>query len=87
MIRVRVTDEAAFSARTPAELSTYLRARGWRLSSRTETAAYWTIMIGTDELELLQPLDRGLRDYALRVADAISLLAKIEERSELDILR
>jgi hypothetical protein len=87
MIRVRVTDEAAFAARTPAELSTYLRARGWRLSSRTETAAYWTTMIGADELELLQPLDRGLRDYTLRVADAISLLAKVEERSELDILR
>ena len=39
------------------------------------------------ELELLQPLDRGLRDYALRVADAIFLLAKVEDRSELDILR
>ena len=87
MIRARVTDESAFASRTPAELSTYLRARGWRLSSHTETAAFWTLMIGSDELELLQPLDRGLRDYALRVADAIFLLAKVEDRSELDILR
>jgi hypothetical protein len=87
MIRARITDEAAFAARTPAELSTYLRARGWRLSSRTQTAAFWTILIGANELELLQPLDRGLRDYALRVADAIALLATVEERSELDILR
>lgn len=86
-MKVHVTDAAALAARTPAELSAYLRAHEWHLASRTDVVALWTMEVDNGELELLQPVDQGLRDYALRIADAVSLLATVENRSELDILR
>jgi len=87
MISARVTDAAALAARTPAELSAYLRARGWDLASRTPSGATWTHELDGQEVEILQPLDHELRDYPLRVADALATLAAFEGRSELDVLR
>ncbi|HEX5542356.1 MAG TPA: hypothetical protein VFX60_12495 [Micromonospora sp.] len=87
MIKAHVMDAAALAARTPAELSSYLRANGWQLTRRTETVAFWTLPVEDDELEIMQPLDPGLRDYALRVGDAVVVLAAVEDRSELEILR
>ena len=87
MINARVMDAAALGARTPAELSTYLRASGWRLARRTRDVAYWMLAVDDGELEIMQPLDPGLRDYALRVGDAIVVLAAAEGRSGLEVLR
>lgn len=87
MINAQIRDAAALAARAPAELSTYLRSGGWRLAHRTETVAYWVLPADGDELEILQPLDPALRDYAARVGDAIATLAAAEARSELDVLR
>jgi hypothetical protein len=87
MIKARVVDVEALSARTPAELATYLRAGGWRLTRRGSTSAVWTMPHEDDEFEILQPLDPGLRDYAARMRDAIEVLAVVESRSELDVLR
>ena len=87
MIDAHIRDAAALAARSPAELSGYLRARSWRLARRTETVAFWTLAVDGDELEIMQPLDPGLRDYALRVGDAIAVLAAAEGRSELEVLQ
>lgn len=88
MIRARVADAQALGARTPAELSMYLRSTGWRLAARSGTVASWVRPAGADgEFEVLQPLDPGSRDYAARVGDAVATLAIAEDRSELDILR
>ena len=87
MIKAHVTDAAALGARAPAELSAYLRATGWQLARHTQNVAYWTLEIDGDELEIMQPLDPGLRDYAHRVSDALSVLAVVENKSEIEILR
>ena len=88
MIKVRVADARALAARTPAELSMYLRSTGWQLAERTGTIASWVRSAGSDgEFEVLQPLDPISRDYAARVGDAVATLAVAEDRSELDILR
>jgi hypothetical protein len=87
MIKVRVVDTTALAARTPAELSTYLRASGWQLARREESVAYWVLSVDGDELEIMQPLDPGLRDYALRIGEAIAVLASVEGKSELEVLR
>jgi hypothetical protein len=87
MIKAHIMDPSALASRTPAEISTYLRASGWRLVRRTESVAFWVLPVGGDELEIMQPLDPGLRDYSLRVGDAITLLAAAEGKSELEILR
>jgi hypothetical protein len=88
MIKARVADAQALAARTPAELSMYLRSTGWRLAERSGTLASWVRSAGAEgEFEALQPLDPGSRDYAARVGDAVATLAVAEDRSELDILR
>jgi hypothetical protein len=87
MIRARVSDRHALAARTPAELSMYLRTRGWHLEEHNGTLARWTRSAGdVGEFEVLQPLDPAIRDYAARVGDAVATLAVVEDRSELDIL-
>lgn len=89
MINARIVDGDALTARSPAELSIYLRARGWVLADHTPTVAVWARRTDDqeDEFEILQPLDPGLRDYAMRMADALHVLAVSESRSELEILR
>jgi hypothetical protein len=87
MINAHIRDAAALAARTPAEVSTYLRAGGWRLARRTATVAYWIFPVDGDDIEIMQPLDPTLRDYASRVGDVIATLALAETRSELDVLR
>ena len=89
MIRARVADARALAARTPAELSMYLRSTGWRLAERKGTVASWVRPAGSSEgdFEVLQPLDPNSRDYAARVGDVVATLAVAEDRSELDILR
>ena len=85
MIRVRVADAIALAARTPAELSMYLRATGWRPEGHDGTLARWTRSSAGDEgdFEIIQPLDPASRDYAARVGDAVATLAVAEDRSEL----
>lgn len=88
MIRVRVVDPAALAARTPGELSLYLRSTGWQMVESNGLAAHWTKPItGHGEFEIMQPRDQASRDYSARVADAVSTLAIVEGRSELEILR
>jgi hypothetical protein len=87
MIRAHVVDAAALAARSPAELSMYLRAHGWSLISQQGSAARWTLPANGDEFEVIQPLDPDVRDYASRVRDVVSVLGVAEARSELDILR
>src|SRR4051794_2200220 len=86
MIKAHILDPHALGGRTPAELSTYLRVTGWSLVRRDEKLAFWSLPLGDDELEIMQPLDPALRDYALRMGDAITVLAAAESKSELEIL-
>jgi hypothetical protein len=87
MIKAHIMDADVLAARTPAEVSAYLRGTGWSVVHRTESAAVWELSANGGELEILQPLDPGLRDYALRIADAMVTLAAAEGRSELEVLR
>jgi hypothetical protein len=87
MIDARVTDAAALAARSPSELAFYLRSRGWTLRHYDGTAAFWSLVVDDDDFEVLQPLESGIRDYSSRVRDLLQVLAVVETRSELDILR
>ena len=87
MISATMIDAGALNERSPAELSAYLRSHGWHLSQRNGTSAVWILPIDSDEFEILQPLDPGLRDYAARVRDALRVLAVAERRPEQEILQ
>jgi hypothetical protein len=88
MIKALVADERALAARTPAEISMYLRATGWQLEERNGITARWIRSAGDEGyFEILQPLDPSSRDYAPRVGDAVATLAVAERRSQLDVLQ
>jgi hypothetical protein len=65
----------------------YLRAHDWVIGQRNDTSAPWTTVVDGEEYEAVQPIESSMRDYAARVRDIVSVLAVVEGRSELDILR
>ncbi|GGL15219.1 hypothetical protein [Mangrovihabitans endophyticus] len=83
----REVTSADLQSRSPAELSVYLRAQGWQLLHREGAVAFWTLPVGGADVEVLQPLDPDLRDYALRMGDAVTVLAAVEGRPTPEILR
>ncbi|MDY7084063.1 MAG: hypothetical protein SYR96_03050 [Actinomycetota bacterium] len=87
MIDVRITDRRALASRSPFELAMYLRSKGWQSGSRDDFGVQWLKVVDGEEFEAIQPTDPGLRDYSLRMLDALRVLAVVEDRSELDVLR
>lgn len=85
-MKASVRDEAALLAVNPSDLGAYLHSTGWRDAGRfLEHGALWAGGEARD-LEVLQPLDRNLADYAARIADALEVLGVAENRSQLEIL-
>ena len=65
----------------------YLRSRSWETRERDATSVQWVRVVDGEEFEAVQPIDSGLRDYGIRVLDVLQVLAVVEDRSELDVLR
>jgi hypothetical protein len=65
----------------------YLRAYSWETRQRSGTSVQWVKSVDNDEYEVVQPLDSSLRDYPSRVRDVLEVLAIVEGRSELEVLR
>jgi hypothetical protein len=86
MIDVHLVDRKALEARSPIEVSMYLRARKWESRLRTVTSVQWVKTVDGDEFEAMQPIESSIRDYPSRVHDVIETLAIVEGRSELDVL-
>lgn len=87
MIDAQVTDRRALAARSPIELAMYLRSHDWVTRDRNDVSVQWVRIVGGEEFEADQPLDPRLRDYGIRVLDVLRVLAVVEQRSELDVLR
>jgi hypothetical protein len=68
-------------------LASYLERAGWRVARSAGQVAFWEKHVDGGVMEILQPLDRDLRDYALRIADAVVTLAAEEGRWELEVLQ
>ncbi len=88
-MRATICDAQALRSVGPIDLTAYLRLGGWREQTRLANgaAAVWTRSdAGGAEFEVLVPSDRNLRDYPVRISEAIATLAVVEERSQLDIL-
>jgi hypothetical protein len=65
----------------------YLRSRSWETRERDGSSVQWVRVVDGEEFEAVQPIDSGLRDYSIRVLDVLRVLAVVEDRSELDVLR
>ncbi|BAZ11598.1 hypothetical protein NIES4071_34240 [Calothrix sp. NIES-4071] len=87
---VTVRDPNILSNLDPKVITNYLKARGWmRESHIPEKESVWvnsTNDQGYDEYDITLPLNPQTRSYALRMAEILDTLEKVEERSQLDIL-
>jgi hypothetical protein len=85
LMKVSVKEKGVFQSLLSRDIRAYLEAQGWKPTDRIGDKA---IILSKDEIpyELLLPLRKELGDYALRVAELISTIAQIEDRSEISIV-
>ena len=82
-MRVRILDKQALLSISPAHLMAYLRGKGARqVDEFSGKAAVWNY----GKEELLVPLATRFADYAARMADILSALERVEDRSQLQIM-
>lgn len=87
-MKAQIRDVDALRALKPLEVSAYLRAKGWRQASDLRgKASLWLLAREGDEFDVTVPQRREMGDYALRISEVLETLAKVEQRSELDVLR
>jgi len=87
-MHAQIRDAEVLCGIAPHDLSGYLRATGWRQAALREgISATWLRAVDEAEYEVLQPLDREVRGYAARLAEALATLAVLERRSQLAVYR
>ena len=83
---VLIRDSDALRRLSPTVLRAYLEAHGW---TRGETwrnrILVWSKAHGEQISEFLSPLREQSDAYAVRISEALTLLAELEERSQLDV--
>ena len=83
---VLITDAGALRRITPVLLSTYLSVHGWeRQETWKERIGVWALEGETGAVEVLVPLREQSDAYAVRMSEAVATLARVEERSQLDL--
>ena len=87
-MKAKIQDMDALRALTPLELTAYLRSKGWKQQMDLHGKAFLWLYEGEHgESEVTVPLRREFADYALRVQEVIQTVSKVEQRSELEVLR
>ncbi|MEW6435125.1 MAG: hypothetical protein AB1730_26795 [Myxococcota bacterium] len=71
------------AALAPRDAGFYLQRMGWREAERAENASYWLLR---SDHAVMVPLNRTFDDYALRLAELLDSLQKIERRPAESIL-
>jgi hypothetical protein len=87
-MRAAIQDADVLAALSPLDVATYLRARGWTLSKTANS--FWRYAFapaggGRSEVEV--PRSSDFEDLPLRMAELLSTLARVERRSQLEVLR
>ncbi len=85
-MKAAIQDRQTLLSLSPLDLATYLRTRGWKETRKDPQSSQWVLRRDREELEVLLPLDRQLRDYPLRIGELIRTLEIAEQRSQLQIL-
>ena len=87
-MRVEIRDPSVFAALSHVDVRRYLQAAGWQDHGVFQDKA--TIHTHADatgrEWEVLLPSREDLGDYKARMAEAVRYVARVENRSELDVL-
>jgi hypothetical protein len=85
-VRASVTDAAVLRRVTLASLVTYLESHGWAPHQQIALATWWRRSADDGTPMVLVPRRGDVGDYELRIADALTTLAAVEDRSQLAIL-
>ena len=86
-MKVQIRDLAAFRGLNPSDVIAYLRSTGWReVETRPEHSSVWAFLIRGETVQTFVPLDRSFRDFDLRLAEVVPMIAAVEDRSQLDVL-
>ena len=88
-MRAQIADKATLLGIAPTTATAYLRAQGWTLATtEPDRFARYILPSGNGEpFEVDVPIRHELRDYALRLGEALRTLEIVENRSQLDIIR
>ena len=84
---VQIRDRAALSSLSIMSLRSYLNSHGWKKEGPwgKRPATIYTKEHGGRRWEVLVPVRDTIADYAESMAEAVSVLASVEERSQLDV--
>ena len=83
---VQVRDGSALRRVSPAALNAYLDSTGWvRRETWQNRISVWSRTDYETTTEILVPLREQSDAYAVRISEAIAILAEIEECSQLDV--
>ena len=85
-MNVYIRDSATLSRITPPLLRRYLEVHGW---TREETwrgrVTVWSTVYNEQRRQILMPLMELSDTYPVRISEAVSTLAEVEGRSQLDV--
>ena len=82
-MKKHVLDEKMLQSITPVQISSYLQSRGaYKTGERLNKVIIWQY----NKEEIFMPLGIHSSDYVGRVANVLSLLEKIENRSQVEIV-
>ena len=83
---VQIKDAAALSRVSPTMLRAYLDAHEW-IDEQVwrDRIVVWSGRHNGQVREILMPLREQSDAYAIRISEAVSLLAEVEERSQIDV--
>ncbi len=87
-MKAAVQDADVLGALSPLDVATYLRAHGWMLSKTV--GPFWRYALAPDggrRSEVEVPRSSDFEDLPLRMAELLSTLARVEQRSQLAVLR
>ena len=87
-MKVQIRDRDAMASLTTLNLRSYLKSQGWADGGLWgKRASIHAIEHGGRSWEVLAPLRDTASDYAESMAEAVAVLAAVEERSQLDVFR
>jgi len=83
-MKATIRDAATIAALPPLEIAQYLRATGWQqVDLQDGRCSVWSL---NGQFEVLLPLNIAFKDFPLRIAEVLAVLAQAEHRSELELL-
>ena len=87
-MKILIRDKDLLATLPAANVHKYLKSRGWQNNGhwgKQKLGALYLKEVGGHEWGFGFPYTNAVPDYVSRMADALEILGKVEERSELEV--